>query len=72
MGAVCREGAVMNRYNRSPDYDRLLPDPGVEDTTCQTCLRAEIEDADDVDCTECERCREDREHDESMDDGGDE
>jgi hypothetical protein len=60
---------------RSPDFDRRLPDPGVEDTTCQTCLRAEIEDAADVECTECEQCREDREdreHDEMMDDGDDE
>lgn len=49
---------------RQPDYDRCLPDPGAENTLCQTCLNAEVERPDDEDCLECSDCRIEREDEE--------
>ena len=56
---------------RAPDFDRYLPDPGIESTLCQTCLSAEIEHPDDDDCVECSDCRIEREDEEDEPDDDD-
>lgn len=57
---------------RQPDYDRCLPDPGVESALCQVCLNAETERPDDEDCVECFDCRVEREDEEDEPDDDEE